>query len=157
MKKLLFTFFLMFACQLAFCQTASSVINDFRDKKHAEYVSVPSLMLTVAAAKVKDGNVAALLKEVDEVKVLTLSSCSKSVRKKFAKKIAGLSASGYSEFTGVKKGKTGGKSVLVKESGGTIKEIVALSSDDDDCVCVLITGDINSEDVAAVIGIVDDK
>ena len=102
MKKILFTFVLLLTCQLAFCQSASSVFNDYRDKKHAEYVSVPKLMLTIAAAKVKDGNVAALLKEVDEAKVLTLSGCSSSVRKKFVKKIAALSDEGYSEFTGVK-------------------------------------------------------
>jgi len=45
-------------------------------------------------AKVKDGNVAALLKEVDEAKVLTLTDCSSSIRKKFVKKIAALSDDG---------------------------------------------------------------
>ena len=156
MKKVLFTLLLMLTCQMAFCQSASSVFNDFRDKKHAEYVTVPKLLMTVAAAKVKDGNVSALLKEVDEAKVLTLNDCSKSVRKKFVKQISALSNDGYSEFTGVKKGKANGMTILTKEKGETIEEIVALSSSDNTCIGILITGEINSEDVAAIIGMVDD-
>ena len=156
MKKTLFTLVLLLTCQLAFCQSASSVFNEYRDKKHAEYVSVPKLMLTIAAAKVKDGNVAALLKEVDEAKVLTLSDCSGSVRKKFVKKIAALSDDGYSEFTGLTKGKTEGMNILVKQKGDTIQEVVAVSAGDNSCVGILITGTINAEDVAAIIGMVDD-
>ena len=112
--------------------------------------------MTVAAAKVKDGNVAALLKEVDEACVLTLSDCSKSTRKKFEKKVAELSKNGYSEFTGMKKDKYSGMTVLVKEKGDTISEIVATTSSDNTCMGILITGTINAEDVAAIIGMVDD-
>lgn len=154
MKKILFTLLLMLTCQMAFCQKANSVFNDFRDKKHAECVSVPKLMLTIAAAKMKDGNVNALLKEVDEVKILKLTDCSGSVRRKFVKKIKALD--GYSEFTGMKKGKSEGMSILVKQKGDTIKEIVALSSGSNSCVGILLTGNVNAEDVAALIGIVDD-
>lgn len=156
MKKVLFTLLLMLTCQMAFCQSASSVFNEFRDKKRAECVSVPKLMLTIAAAKMKDGNVNALLKEVDEVRVLTLTGCSGSVKKKFVKKIKALDGDGYSEFTGMKKGKSEGMSILVKQKGDTIKELVAVSSGTNTCVGILFTGNINSEDVAALIGIVDD-
>ena len=156
MKKILFTLILLLTCQLAFCQSASSVFNEYRDKKQAEYVSVPKLMMTIAGAKVKDGNVAALLKEVDEVKMLTLTDCSSSIRKKFVKKIVALSDDGYSEFTGLKKGKAEGMNILVKQKGDTIQEVVAVSAGDNSCVGILITGDINAEDVAAIIGMVDD-
>ena len=156
MKRIVIALLLLLTCQLAFCQSASSVFNDFRDKKHAEYVTVPKLLMTVAAAKVKDGNVAALLKEVDEARVLTLSDCSKSTRKKFVKKIAELSKNGYSEFTGMKKDKYSGMTVLVKEKGDNISEIVATTSSDNTCMGILITGTINAEDVAAIIGMVDD-
>ena len=156
MKKILFTLLLMLTCQMAFCQKANSVFNYFRDKKHAECVSVPKLMLTIAAAKMKDGNVNALLKQVDEVKILKLTDCSGRVRRKFVKKIKALDGDGYSEFTGMKKGKSEGMSILVKQKDNTIKEIVALSSGSDSCVGILLTGNINAEDVAALIGIVDD-
>ena len=156
MKRIVIALLLLLTCQLAFCQSASSVFNDFRDKKHAENVTGPKLLMTGAAAKVKDGNVAALLKEVDEACVLTLSDCSKSTRKKFVKKVAELSKNGYSEFTGMKKDKYSGMTVLVKEKGDTISEIVATTSSDNACMGILITGTINAEDVAAIIGMVDD-
>lgn len=156
MKKILFTLLLMLTCQMAFCQKANSVFNDFRDKKHAECVSVPKLMLTIAAAKMKDGNVNALLKQVDEVKILKLTDCSGHVRRKFVKKIKALDGDGYSEFTGMKKGKGEGMSILVRQKGDTIKEVVAVTSGSNTCVGILLTGDINAEDVAALIGIVDD-
>lgn len=156
MKKILFTLLLMLTCQMAFCQKANSVFNDFRDKKHAECVSVPKLMLTIAAAKMKDGNVNALLKQVDEVKILKLTDCSGRVRRKFVKKIKALDGDGYSEFTGMKKGKREGMSILVRQKGDTIKEVVAVTSGSNTCVGILLTGDINAEDVAALIGIVDD-
>lgn len=156
MKKILFTLLMVLACQVALCQSANSVFNDFRDKKHAEYVSVPRLLMSVAAAKVKDGNVAALLKEVDEAKVLTLSDCSKSVKRKFAKKLSALSGNGYDDFTGMKSGKDKDMKILVKQSGETIKEIVALVLNNNACVGILVTGSINVEDVAAIIGMVED-
>lgn len=146
----------MVTCQMAFCQSANSVFNDFRDKKHAEYVSVPKLLMSVAAAKVKDGNVAALLKEVDAAKILTLSDCSKSVRRKFAKKINALSGNGYDNFTGVKSGKDKDMTVLVRQSDGNINEIVGLVLTGSSCVGILVTGNINAEDVAAIIGMVSD-
>ncbi len=156
MKKLLFTLLLTLTCQMAFCQQAGSLFSEYKDKKHAECVSVPKLMLSLAAAKMKDGNINALLKEVDEIKILKLTDCSGSVKKKFVKKIKALDDDGYSEFTGLKKGKSEGVSILVKQKGDIIKEVVALSSGDNSCVGILLTGEINAEDIAALIGIVND-
>ncbi len=141
---------------MAFCQQAGSLFNEFKDKKHAECVSVPKLMLTIAAAKMKEGNVNALLKQVDEIKVLKLTDCSGSVKKKFVKKVKALDDDGYSELTGMKKGNNEGMSILVKQKGDIIKEVVALSSGSNSCVGILLTGDINAEDIAALIGIVND-
>ncbi len=156
MKKLLFTLLFTLTCQMAFCQQAGSLFNEFKDKKHAECVSVPKLMLTIAAAKMKEGNVNALLKQVDEIKVLKLTDCSGSVKKKFVKKVKALDDDGYSELTGMKKGNNEGMSILVKQKGDIIKEVVALSSGSNSCVGILLTGDINAEDIAALIGIVND-
>lgn len=155
-KKILLGLLLLLTCQMAFCQSASSVFNDFRDKKHAEYVTVPKLVMSIAAAKVKDGNVAALLKEVDDVKVLKLSDCSKSVRKKFVKNVTALSSNGYDNFTGIKSGSEKDMTILVKQSGESIKEVVALVQNSSTCMGILISGDINAEDIAAIIGMVND-
>ena len=156
MKKILFTLLLLVSCQMAFCQSASSVFNDFRDKKKVEFVTVPKLLLTVGAAKVKDSNVAALMKEVDEVKVITLNDCRKSIKKKFAKQITALSGNGYSDYTGYKGGKDKDMTILVKQSGQNIQEIVGLVQNSSKCMGILVSGNINSEDVAAILGVVDE-
>lgn len=156
MKKILFTLLLLVSCQMAFCQSASSVFNDFRDKKKVEFVTVPKLLLTVGAAKVKDSNLAALMKEVDEVKVITLNDCRKSIKKKFAKQITALSGNGYSDYTGYKGGKDKDMTILVKQSGQNIQEIVGLVQNSSKCMGILVSGNINSEDVAAILGVVDE-
>lgn len=154
MKKVLFTLLMLLSFQMAFCQTAGSVFNDFRDKKHAEFVSVPRLLTAVAASKIKDGKLASVVKDVKEAKVLTLNDCSKSVRRKFAKKVAALSKQGYDNFTGMRSGRDKDIMVLVKQDDDTISEIVALVLKEDVCVGILLVGSINVDDVAALIGLV---
>lgn len=155
-KELLFTLLLAVICQLALAQSASSVFNDFRDKKNANYYSIPKLMLTVASSKLKDGNYKELLQQVKEVKILNLGDCSKSVRKKFAKKIGNLSGKGYDNFTGMKSGKNKDISLLVKQDGDNINELVGLVHESSSCLGILITGNIKTESIASLIGLVDD-
>lgn len=156
-KRLLFaTLLLTFVCQLAFGQSATSVFNDFREKKSAEFITIPRLMIGLAATKLSDGNTKELLKDVKEVKILNMDDCSKSVRSKFAKKISELTSKGYDSFTGVKSGKSKDFSVMMRQDGDVVTEIVTLVHDDDTCVGVLVTGNIKVENIAAVIGLVDE-
>lgn len=155
-KKLLLTMLLAVVCQLIMAQSASSVFNDFRDKNDANYYSIPKLMLTVAASKLADGSSKDLLQQVKSVKILNLGECSKSVRNKFAKKIAKLSDNGYESFTGIKGGKDKDVSMLVKQDDESITELVALIHDDDTCLGILISGHIQPESIAALLGLVDD-
>ncbi|MBM6992143.1 MAG: DUF4252 domain-containing protein [Prevotella sp.] len=155
MKKLLFTLMLMLTCQLTFGQTAKSIFDDYKNEKHAQFVSVPRIMMSIAANKVGDNNMQAVMKEVKSVKVLTLDDCRKSTRKGFVKKITALSGRGYEEFTRVKDNKDN-VLVLAKQGDRYIEEIVVLVSDDNDCVGIYITGEINPEDIDAVVSMAED-
>lgn len=156
MKKILFTLVLMLMAQLSFAQTAKDVFNDYKDQKKAEYVSVPRAMLKLGAAAVKNNNTQALLDEIHSAKILTLDNCKKRVRKNFANAISNLSKKDYDEYTRMK---DDGQNILilVKKHEDLIAEIVALINDDDDCVGILVTGDINPEDIEAVVRMVDDN
>ena len=90
MKKVLFSLLLLLSCQLAFSQSASALFNDYKQERKATYVSVPRAMMSIAAGKLKDGNVQALLQQVQSARVLTLSDCRKGVRKKFAQDVGFL-------------------------------------------------------------------
>ena len=79
-----------FATQFACAQQAQKVFDAFRSEKKAEYTSVPGVLMSLAGGKVKDNNVAAVLKEVKSARVLRLGNCKKRTRKKFAEQVAGL-------------------------------------------------------------------
>lgn len=154
MKKILLSMALALSCQWAMAQQAQSLFNDYKTQKHVEYVSVPKVMLGIAAAKVKNGDVQALLQQVRSVKVLRLDDCRKGVRKKFAKKLTQLPDKGYEEYTRMKRGRDN-LLVLVKQTDSHISEIVVLNNDRDNCMAALVTGHINREDVEAVVGMTD--
>lgn len=155
MKKIMFTLMLAVACQFAAAQEAVSIFNDFKNQKKAEYVSIPKVMMSLASLKVKDSNVQSLLQQIRSAKVLTLDDCSKSVRRKFAKRITELTSKGYEEYTRVK---DDGDNVLIlaKQSEHQVSEIVALITDHDDCMGILVTGNINREDIEAIVSMVGD-
>ncbi len=154
MKKLLLSLILMLACQWVSAQTADAVFSDYRSQKKAEYVSVPRAVMSIAAAKMKSGNVQALLQQVRSAKVLRLDGCKKSVRKKFAKKINALTSQGYEEYSHVKNDEHN-VLILVKQDSNSVNEIVGLMNDRYKCTAVLITGDINREDIEAVVDMID--
>lgn len=155
MKKVLFSLLLLLSCQLAFSQSASALFNDYKQERKATYVSVPRAMMSIAAGKLKDGNVQTLLQQVQSARVLTLSDCRKGVRKKFAKKMTQLGKYGYEEFTRVSDDRDN-VLVMVKRNGTFIGEIAILMNSKDSCVGMLVTGHINPEDIDAVIGMVEE-
>ena len=73
MKKLLIGFFLLLTCQWVLAQDATTIFRNFQDKKHAEYVSAPRLVMGIVASKLKVGNLQAVLSDIHSAKVLTLN------------------------------------------------------------------------------------
>ena len=104
MKKMLLMLLVAFATQFACAQQAQKVFDAFRSEKKAEYTSVPGVLMALAGDKVKDNNVAAVLKEVKSARVLRLGNCKKRTRKKFAQQVAALSKEGYEEYARTKQG-----------------------------------------------------
>ena len=152
MKKLLFTFFLFSSCLWASAQDATSVFSYFKDKKHVEYVSAPRMVMNLVASKMKTGNFQALLSQIYSAKLLTLSQCRRGIRKKFTKKIVELGKTGYDEIAAFKENDDNISIVARKGSDNMIKEAVVMISGKTDCIGILVTGNINPEDVAAAIG-----
>ena len=153
MKKLLFTFILLLTCQWVSAQEAASLFRDFQDKKHAEYVSAPRLVMNIVASKMKVGNMQALMNEIYSARVLTLNQCRRGIRKKFARKFVELSKTGYEEFSGFKQDNDNISVMARKGADNMIKEAVVLISSKTDCIGILVTGNINPEDASAAIGL----
>lgn len=153
MKKLLIGFFLLLTCQWVLAQNATTIFRNFQDKKHAEYVSAPRLVMGIIASKLKVGNLQAVLSDIHSAKVLTLNQCSRCTRKRFAKKISKLSKKGYEEFSGFKQDDNNISVMAKKGFDNMIKEAVLLISSKNNCIGILITGNINPEDAAAAMGL----
>ena len=154
MKKILFTLMLLVTAQWACAQTALSIMNEYRNEKKAEYVNVPRAMMSIIAGKVKNDRAQHVLRDVREVKMLTLDDCRKKVRRSFTKKMMELSNKGYEEYTRMKTGDDN-ILVLVKQGDQYINEIVVLMNDDDDCSAIYVNGNINRSDIGAVVSAVD--
>lgn len=156
MKKGLLTALLMIVCQLTFAQTATDVFNEYKDVRHAETATVPKAFLRIGANKVSDQDLKILLKEIDIVQILDLDDSSSRNRKGFATKINKLTSYGYQEYARMQKGKEQ-VLALTLTNGNVIKEIVVLSTDKDDCSAVLVKGNMRSEDISAILGMIEDS
>jgi hypothetical protein len=155
MKKLLFVMMFMLTCQATSAQEALELIHKYRVENKAEYLSVPHVLVSIAAMKAKDERSRKLLRQVRSVKVLSLEDCSPDVRKNFVQGMSELTSKGYEEYIRVKdEGDT--VLVLMKENGRHVGEIVILTTDEEDCVALLVSGKINRADIGNIINVVGD-
>ncbi len=154
MKKSIITLLLMLVCQLTMAQTAKSVFDDYKQKSGAEYVSVPSMVIKVAANKIKDEKAKDLVSQVKSARVLNMGGCKKSVRKKFVKAIKKLPKSGYDTITNMRSSSTDTQ-IYTLGDDDTLKEVVVLLSGDDSATAVLFTGNISSDSISDLIGLAD--
>ena len=155
MKKMLLMLLVAFATQFACAQQAQKIFEAFRSEKKAEYTSVPGVLMALAGNKVKDNNVAAVLKEVKSARVLRLGNCKKRTRKKFAEQVAALTKEGYEEYARTKEGDSD-VLVMIKKDDELIHEIITCVYSDSNCVGVLVKGDINPEDLGAIVDMMGD-
>ncbi len=79
MKKLFALLVLVFTCQMAFCQTYTDVINNFKDKQGAEFTEIPKMLLSMALSET-DSQTKAVMKNIESMKVLELTECSEAIK-----------------------------------------------------------------------------
>jgi len=154
MKKLFMALMLLLACQGMAAQQAQTVFNEYKTHKKASYYVVPKTMLGIAGAGLKRGTAKELLNQLEAARVLSLDDCRRGVRRRFAKQVSALAGKGYEEYGRLKQGDDN-ILVLIKQTDRYIGEMVVLVTDEDDCMGVLLTGQLNREDVQAVLGAID--
>lgn len=154
MKKILWMLLLLVNFQWVSAQEAQALINEFKTQKSAEYMNVSHAMMGIAALKVKNDNVKALLKQIKTMKILELSECDKNVRKKFIEKAQKLTVKGYEECTRVRDGDDN-TLILMKGNDKVINELLVLSNDKNDCTFVLVIGQIDMNSLQGVIDMVE--
>ena len=140
---------------MSFAQDMDAVYNEFKDVKGVESVSVsPFLMKFARLFMDSDDKNNPLIKGSHSVKVLDLEDCTKDIKKQFTQKVNQLEHNGYETWMQVKEDGENVK-IIAKMEDQMIRELLILTTDNDDCALVLIKGKIRKEDIQAIID--DDK
>ena len=140
---------------MSFAQNMDAVYNEFKDVKGVESVSVsPFLMKFARLFMDSDDKNNPLIKGTHSVKVLDLEDCTKDIKKQFTQKVKQLEHNGYETWMQVKEDGENVK-IIAKMEDQMIRELLVLTTDNDDCALVLIKGKIRKEDIQAIID--DDK
>lgn len=150
MKKL-FIFIIMAAiCHVAQAKTAEEVINEIKTETDAMVVTFDKEMLKKQLGN--DGGIpGAVLESVDNGTVLVLEGVTDKNKAVFDSKVAGLtSADGYEPLVSVFDDSDKVK-ILGRKDGDVIKELLIIVSDSEDCLIVLLNGNIKVEDLGKLV------
>ena len=140
---------------MSFAQNMDAVYNEFKDVKGVESVSVsPFLMKFARLFMDSDDKNNPLIKGTHSVKVLDLEDCTKDIKKQFTQKVSQLEHNGYETWMHVQDDGENVK-IIAKMEDQMIRELLVLTTGNDDCALVLIKGKIKQEDIQAIID--DDK
>ncbi len=151
MKRLLLTLAVIWTVsQLTFAQDVSSLIKNFKDERGAEYVSIPSFVMSIGKLFMDDEEVEErIAKKVNALQVLDLEDCSKDVKERFAQAYRQLNTEGYETLMQVNE--DGEKvHILAKGEKDIIHELVFLCVDDD-CTLINMKCKIRKEDIARLV------
>lgn len=147
MKRFILCMMTLICTTLAFAGNVDDVISEFKGKKHASYISVPSFMLKFASKKLLSSDIKSTL---SGAKYLNLTECSNSVKKSFVKATANLDVDGFAPLVQqTEKNET--KQILVKQEGEYITSVIAVYKEDSHCMLVQLNGKIVPSEVNEVI------
>lgn len=155
MKKYVVALMLLAVCQTSFAQSPESLYNYFKDEKGVESVHVPPLLMKLGRLFMdeEDKN-NPVMKGIDSVTVLDLEESPKEVQERFAKEVKKLDLNGYETWIQAKEDGQNVK-IIAKVKDDVVRELLVLSTGNDNCALVIMKGKIKREDIQAIID--DDK
>ena len=149
MKKYFFIV-MLFSAQMLCAVNVNSIINEFKDAKKAEYVSVPWIMMKLGHMFMDKEDKNDIARRLNSVRVLNLEECSERVKARFTKRVSSLNGHGY-EILVRTKDQDGSVQILVKEKKDIIKELLISCGGKDDCALIQIKGNIRQEDIDGLV------
>ena len=147
MKKIFVTLVVFIACQGIFAQNIDDLFNHFKEKKGAEYVNIPPIVLKLGRLFMdKDGTDYRFIKGVNSVQVLDMEDCSSAIRKDFQHEVNQLDLHGYETLVQTKE-KDETVKLITKMDNDTIHELIVVVTGKDECALTRLKGTIKKEDV----------
>ena len=155
MKKFIAALAMFIACQGIFAQNIDDLFNHFKEKKGAEYVNIPPIVLKLRRLFMdKDGTDYRFIKGVNSVQVLDMEGCSSATQKELLQNVNGLEQNGYETLIQTKE-KGNVVKLFAKMDEDAIKELVIFFNDNDECGLTQIKGKIKKDDINVMVN--DDK
>lgn len=140
MKKLFALLVLVFTCQMAFCQTYTDVINNFKDKEGAEFTEVPKMLLSMALSEA-DSQTKAVMKNIECMKVLELNDCNAAIKKDFLAQAAKMESKYNKLIESDEDGET--NIIFVDGDEDSAKAIIVVSADAEECQMMVMEGKLS--------------
>ena len=146
MKRVLILFILAISVLDTSAQSVEGLIRQYRHEKHADYVHIPRLVMSMARLFVKeDTEDAKVVKAVSSIRVLDPAA----VRENFRKTLRTFRPAGYTPVIFNKEADATSR-IYIREKKGYVRELLILSADNTDGAIVQIKGKIRPEDVDRV-------
>lgn len=160
MKKIIiFLAIVVLAVQNLSAKSVKSLMNEFRHEKNAEYAHVSPLLMMlariVASDKDMDESDRMILKKIKSIHTLSLEDCTKEVKEKFISETKKLD----DEYEPLLRANTDDEQarIMMKTKGKTIRELIMLSIDGDDCTIAWFKGKLSNDDIQKIFGMNDKK
>lgn len=160
MKKIIiFLAMAVLAVQTLPAKSVKSLMNEFRHEKNAEYTHVSPLLMMlariVASDKDMDESNRMILKKIKSIHTLSLEDCTKEVKEKFISDTQKLDG----EYEPLLMANTDDEQarIMMKTKGKTIRELIMLSIDGDDCTIAWFKGKLSNDDIQKIFGMNDKK
>lgn len=133
---------------------AKTLIKEFKNTEDAEYVHIPPMLMKLArlsASKADtDESTKMVLKNIKSMDVLCLDDCKPKVKDRLSKAFDDLESDGYEPFVSATSNKENVK-IMLLEKKNSIRELVLLAHDGDDCTLILLEGDMPEKDIEALV------
>ena len=147
MKKLFALLVLVFTCQMAFCQTYTDVINNFKDKQGAEFTEIPKMLLSMALSEA-DSQTKAVMKNIESMKVLELTECSEAIKKDFLTQAAKMESKYNKLIESDEDDET--NIIFIDGDEDNAKAIIVVSADEKECQMLVMEGKISLESLEKI-------
>lgn len=127
------------------CRSFDSLMNEYRHEANAEYhhVNPATFQLMRLLARGDDGKA---LRAIRKVRTLSLEDCAPDVRASFARKALKYEPKGYEPLVSTNDGDEHTR-LLIRQRRGTIRELLIISIDGDDCTMTQVKGRVRPGDI----------
>lgn len=153
MKKIILVVITALFALTVSADDVDQLLDKYKKYPKAEYLHVPKIMMKMGLAFSKDDmdkgteNIAS---KISSMSILDLEDCNRDVRDSFMKEINRLQQSGYEPLVKVNNGNQK-VSILLRQGGNHIKEILIVNSETDGCQLIQFKGKIRQEDIEKLI------